>query len=255
MSILEDTTPDSRIYLCYLIDRARGQYRLKVVENEAELQDAIQAIKARRARRLEMSCSAVRTPFTYEVFRTKEDYSAFKAQLEAEREKYEAQEYREHIKKECVDLAREAKVLEQVQSVCGQFDGKIINARFFKKMSEVCCCAVYENRSGLNFIKCNEFFLCVPVSPNAESLTSWHWPSGSRLDGAAAAEVLENCIQDRMSKIKELRASVRGYTAYLRKVRKIEKRIEELTNVPWCVRNFAKENHLASFYGAKYIWQ
>lgn len=58
-----------------------------------------------------------------------------------------------------------------------------------------------------------------------------------------------------MSKIKELRASVRGYAAYLRKVRKIEKRIEELTNVPWCVRNFAKENHLNGFYGAKYIWQ
>lgn len=78
MSILKDTTPDSRIYLVYLIDRARGQYCLKVVENEAELQDAIQAIKARRARRLEMSCNAVRTPFTYEVFRTKEDYSAIR---------------------------------------------------------------------------------------------------------------------------------------------------------------------------------
>ena len=255
MSILKDTTPDSRIYLVYLIDRARGQYCLDLVENETELQSAIQAASARHARCTEGQHGKICPPFDCEIFRTRQDFKDFRAKLVAERAKYEAQEYREHVRKECANLTREVKNLKLAQGVCSIFDGKIINARFFNKLGAVCGCTVYENYSRLNFTNSDGLDMCVYTSKSAKCPTDWRWPSGSRLDGAAAAEVLENCIQDRMSKIKELRASVKYYAAYLRKVRKIEEQIKELTNTSSCVRNYAREKHLTGFYGAKYIWQ
>lgn len=255
ISLPEGITADSCIYLVYHIDHARGRYCLKVVETEEELQGAIQAARARRARRAEMRPDASCPPFAYRVFRTRGGYEAFKVKLESERAKYEAQEYREHVTDECARLAREAEKLKLAQGVCGQFDGKVINARFYSRLGEVCGCTVFENYSRLNFTKFNEFDFCIYASTNTDNPTNWRWPSGSRLDGAAAVEVLENCISDRMDQIKEMRASVRHYAAYLRKVRKIEERLKELTKMPWCVRNYAKENHLTGFYGAKYIWQ
>lgn len=248
-------TADNCIYLVYHIDHTRGRYCLKALKTEEELQDTIQAARVRRARRVEMRPDASCTPFTYRVFRKRRDYEEFKAQLELERSKYEVQEYREHITEACTQLAREAEKLKLAQGVCGHYDGKIINARFYNRLGEVCGCTVFENYSRLNFTKFNEFDFCIYASANNDTPTNWRWPSGSRLDGAAAVEVLENCINDRMAQIKEMRTSVRYYAAYLRKVRKIEQRLKELIQTPWCVRNYAKENHLTGFYGAKYIWQ
>ena len=255
MSLFNHTTPEDRIYLVYLIDRARCKYCLDVVEKEGDLPGAIETAKARHERCMNVRRGKPCAPFAYEIFRTRQDFKAFRAALEAERVKYEVQEYREHVKEECAELAREAKALELAQGVCAQFDGKIVNARFYKRLDEVCSCTAYESGSRLNLMKSGEFDFCIYISQNRDNVTAWRWPSGVRLDGAAAAEVLKNCIQTRIDKIKEMRDSIKQYAAYLRKVRKIEKQLQELTNTPGCVRNFAKEKHLTEFYGAKYIWQ
>lgn len=255
MSLFNHTSPEDCIYLVYLVDRARCKYCLDVLEKEEDLPEAIETAKARHERCMNVRRGKPCAPFAYEIFRTRQDFKAFRAALETERVKYEAQEYREHIIEECAELTREAKALELAQSVCAQFDGKIVNARFYKRLGEVCSCTAYENDSRLNFMKSGAFDFCIYISQNRDNSTAWRWPSGVRLDGAAAAEVLKNCIQIRIDNINEMRESAKKYAAYIRKVRKIEKQLQELTNAPGCVRNFAKEKHLTEFHGAKYIWQ
>lgn len=68
---------------------------------------------------------------------------------------------------------------------------------------------------------------------------------GDRLEAEKAVVVIEHYKNDRLEKIKNLKASKRKYAAYLRLARKAEAIMKEMEGYDYEIREFAKENTLS----------
>lgn len=158
----------------------------------------------------------------------------------------EVKAYSAHVEEEIARVKHELQFLHTLEETAKEFDGKVINKRFFDALTEKTGFRLNEFywvnimwvdfsghkpvafepqvRIPVDFATGRESWQ--PASPNA---TCWQWRKGERMEASKMRAIIEPLENDRHNEIESLRASKKEYAAYLRKARKVEAMIRELT--------------------------
>lgn len=158
----------------------------------------------------------------------------------------EVKAYSAHVEEEIARVKHELQFLHTLEETAKEFDGKVINKRFFDALTEKTGFRLNEFywvnimwvdfsgykpvafepqvRIPVDFATGRESWQ--PASPNA---TCWQWRKGERMEASKMRAIIEPLENDRYNEIESLRASKKEYAAFLRKVRKAEAMIRELT--------------------------
>ena len=83
----------------------------------------------------------------------------------------------------------------------------------------------------------------------------WLWNTGERLEAEKAVAVIEFYKNDRLTAIKNLKATKKSYAAYLRLARKAEAIMKEMEGYDYTTREFAKEKALSRYSHHSYFWK
>lgn len=158
----------------------------------------------------------------------------------------EVKAYSARVEEEIARVKHELQFLHTLEETAKEFDGKVINKRFFDALTEKTGFRLNEFywvnmmwvdfsghkpvafepqvRIPVDFATGRESWQ--PASPNA---TCWQWRKGERMEASKMRAIIEPLENDRYNEIESLRASKKEYAAYLRKARKVEAMIRELT--------------------------
>lgn len=158
----------------------------------------------------------------------------------------EVKAYSAHVEEEIARVKHELQFLHTLEETAKEFDGKVINKRFFDALIEKTGFRLNEFywvnimwvdfsghkpvafepqvRIPVDFATGRESWQ--PASPNA---TCWQWRKGERMEAGKMRAIIEPLENDRYNEIESLRASKKEYAAFLRKARKVEAMIRELT--------------------------
>lgn len=177
----------------------------------------------------------------------------------------EVKAYSAHVEEEIARVKHELQFLRTLEETAKEFDGKVINKRFFDALAEKTGFRLYEFysvnimwvdfsghkpvdvepkvRIPVDFATGRESWQ--PASPNA---TCWQWRKGERMEASKMRAIIEPLENDRYNEIESLCASKKEYAAFLRKARKVEAMIRELTrNGCGEMRRWAKCRDLSDF--------
>lgn len=177
----------------------------------------------------------------------------------------EVKAYSAHVEEEIARVKHELQFLHTLEETDKEFDGKVINKRFFDALTEKTGFRLNEFywvnimwvdfsghkpvdvepkvRIPVDFVTGRESWQ--PASPNA---TCWQWRKGERMEASKMRAIIEPLENDRYNEIESLRASKKEYVAFLCKARKAEAMIRELTR-SGCgeMRRWAKCRDLSDF--------
>ncbi len=200
-------------------------------------------------------------PKTAYIIGTEKDYLQAVKNWERDRAKMEAKLYADHVAK-VVDLKQQQiKALEALKTVCGTFDGKVINKRFkeaVKAATGFYCC--FEDN-------CMSLYKCSCAGPSkviqvylyyrwyGKMENFWQWTTGDRMEAEKAISIIDIKINDIQEDIKRLQGTKKEYAKYVAKVRKVEKLIEELSCEDAYIQGFAMDHDLQQYPPVTSIWK
>lgn len=174
----------------------------------------------------------------------------------------EVKAYSAHVEEENARVEHELQFLHALEETAKEFDGKVINKRFFDALTEKTGFRLkefywvnimwvdYSGHKPVNF----DPQVRIPVDfatgreswqPASPRPNCWQWKKGERMEAGKMRAIIEPLENDRHNEIESLRASKKEYAAYLRKARKVEAMIRELTrNGCYEMRRWAKGRDL-----------
>lgn len=167
----------------------------------------------------------------------------------------------------------EIKVLDGLEQVCRQFDGKVINKRFHEAVKEAT--GFYSTFGEYRFeLNCCDYYRIVEYCPNVSmsvdwshgynrytgkkkeiDSNAWQWNTGDRLEAEKAISVIEHYKNDRLATIESLKASKKKYAAYLRLARKAEAIMKEMDGYDRTICEFAKTHALKQYNVLSIFWK
>lgn len=149
-------------------------------------------------------------PKTVYIIGTEKDYLQAVKNWERDRAKMEAKLYADHVAK-IVDLKQQQiKALEALKTVCGTFDGKVINKRFKEAVKAAtgfyCCfgddCMSLYKCSCAGPSKVIQVYLYYRWYGKMENF--WQWTTGDRMEAEKAISIIDIKINDIQEDIKRL---------------------------------------------------
>lgn len=198
---------------------------------------------------------------------TEADFMAAAKKHEADKKANEVKEYSKHADALIERRQLEIKALDGLIQVCRKFDGKVLNKRFHDAVKEAT--GFYNSFSQYSFeLKfysrdCKvEYLPSVMISADwshgkktSYPTLQWQWNTGERLEAEKAVAVIEFYKNDRLTAIKNLKATKKIYAAYLRLARKAEAIMKEMEGYDYTIREFAKEKALSQYSHHSYFWK
>ena len=198
---------------------------------------------------------------------TEADFMAAAKKHEADKKANEVKEYSKHADALIERRQLEIKALDGLIQVCRKFDGKVLNKRFHDAVKEAT--GFYNSFSQYSFEL--EFYsrdckvkylpsvmISADWSHGKKTLyptLQWQWNTGERLEAEKAVAVIEFYKNDRLTAIKNLKATKKSYAAYLRLARKAEAIMKEMEGYDYTIREFAKEKALSQYSHHSYFWK
>lgn len=158
----------------------------------------------------------------------------------------EVKAYSAHVEEEIARVKHELQFLHTLEETAKEFDGKVINKRFFDALTEKTGFQLkesywvnimwvdYSGHKPVNF----DPQVRIPVDfatgreswqPASPRPNCWQWKKGERMEAGKMRAIIDPLENDRHNEIESLRASKKEYAAFLRKARKVETMIRELT--------------------------
>lgn len=198
---------------------------------------------------------------------TEADFMAAAKKHEADKKANEVKEYSKHADALIERRQLEIKALDGLIQVCRKFDGKVLNKRFHDAVKEAT--GFYNSFSQYRFElefysrDCKvEYLPSVMISADWSHVEKtsyptlqWQWNTGERLEAEKAVAVIEFYKNDRLTAIKNLKATKKSYAAYLRLARKAEAIMKEMEGYDYTIREFAKEKALSQYSHHSYFWK
>lgn len=183
----------------------------------------------------------------------------------------EVKAYSAHVDEEIARVKHELQFLHALEETAKEFDGKVINKRFFDALTEKTGFRLKEfywvnimwvDYSGhkpvdfdpqvripVDFATGRESWQ--PASPNA---TCWQWNTGDRLEAEKAVAVIEQYKNDRLATIENLKASKKKYAAYLKLARKAEQIFKDMQQYDYEIQEFARTHALSKYHCLSNLW-
>lgn len=198
---------------------------------------------------------------------TEADFMAAAKKYEADKKANEVKAYCKHADALIERRQLEIKALDGLIQVCRKFDGKVLNKRFHDAVKEAT--GFYNSFSQYSFElefysrDCKvEYRPSVMISADwshgkktSYPALQWLWNTGERLEAEKAVAVIEFYKNDRLTAIKNLKATKKSYAAYLRLARKAEAIMKEMEGYDYTIREFAKEKALSRYSHHSYFWK
>lgn len=204
---------------------------------------------------------------------TEADFMAAAKKHEADKKANEVKEYCKHVDALIERRQLEIKALDGLILVCRKFDGKVLNKRFHDAVKEAT--GFYSTFGEYRFeLNCCDYYRIVEYCPNVSMSVDWShgynrytgkkkeidpnawlWNTGDRLEAEKAISVIEHYKNDRLTAIKNLKATKKSYAAYLRLARKAEAIMKEMEGYDYTLREFAKEKALSQYSHHSYFWK
>lgn len=204
---------------------------------------------------------------------TEDDFMAAAKKHEADKKANEVKEYCKHVDALVERQQLEIKVLDGLEQVCRQFDGKVINKRFHEAVKEAT--GFYNSFTEYRFeLECYDYNRIMEYRPSVAisadwshgynrytgkkkeiDSNAWRWNTGDRLEGEKAVAVIEVVKNDCLAKIESLKASKKKYAAYLRLARKAEAIMKEMDGYDRTICEFAKTHALRKYNVLSIFWK
>lgn len=159
------------------------------------------------------------------VIGTAEQYKQTAAKCDKQRRAGEARRYRKFVDEQNEMERAEIHALEALRKVCLQFDGKVINRRFFSVVdTEERKAGFWCHYNGAKETYCPAFSITSRQTYTAKNITPkldfysrvWPWLN-TRLNASEAVELISGLIQARKDSIKEREATIKEFAAYTHK--------------------------------------
>lgn len=214
-------------YFISEIDRAKCVYAVQQCASPEQLE--------RCAREYREKCRAAGKPCDFATCRTEEELKEFKATMEADFEMRMLNEYREHVYNEADVIWGRSVTLGNLHRVCSQYDGKKIDAQFFKRLPEECDCAVVLLRSKMYFSDAE--------NPDFDFSIYWPWSEGTTVDAVQFAQYLAQLREDFDLQENQLLESVNLYLPYIRNIVHARRTMDRALYSHPAVKRFALNNH------------
>lgn len=200
---------------------------------------------------------------------TEENYKKAQRDLLMMKQKKQVQDYSAYVDENVKTKFHEIKALNALQDVCQKFDGKVINKRFTDAVSAASGLRVsfaegYECVLDMQYIGNYYAYDLKPYvriagskkrEYNYEGHLLWQWGVGDRLDASKVADIIAPYINERLTRIDELNATKKQFSAYLNLAKKAAKLIKELNEYDRTLQAWARNNYCtdANVYASR-VW-
>lgn len=167
------------------------------------------------------------------VVGTAEEYEQTAAKCDKARRAGEAKRYREFVNEQNDIERAEIDALEALRKVCLQFDGKVINRRFFaavnREVIKVNFWCIYngakeEYAPAFSLKTCGSYSFATDIYFYR---SVWPWLNTS-LNAPEAVALIDGLIQERKGRIKEREATIKEFTTYIHKAANLAGQLAQL---------------------------
>lgn len=198
--------------------------------------------------------SECKAPKLVLIIGTEKDYQKAVKEWQVHKNKEEKMEYAQYAEGMITADLCKIQALDALSAVCRDFDGKVINRRFcdaVRAISEYSCtfdslglqmCYVGRERlKGVDF----RIFGSREHMEDSDAAPCWQWFTNDRMEAAKALQIIENEKKQRLNNIERIKSTVSQYSAYLRKVRKLQDEVRQLADsTDILLRDYVKSHNL-----------